>query len=259
MNETNPYIESIAVNLFGGIFNQEIKLTNGLNILSGENGTGKTQLINQLKAGSNRKFYNGKNTNNIVVFNPLRNAEKRTQEQIAQRLRSQDLSLKKINETLRGFAIDDWHLAVYHSFGEIFVLTYEDLLLNGNITVENAINQVKEDFNQVLRNVFPQYEIVAGWQDKQLDLKIKKQENIEIKIDELSRGESEVLALLFNIYANRDQEDIFLIDEPVLFEASIISDANFTFIGLPFCFLAVCNIQRQAKVTALSFLTSTGT
>ena len=100
MNDTNPYIESISVNLFDGLFSGEIKFINGLNILGGENGTGKTRLINQLKGGGNRKFFNDKQTNRIVVFNPLRNAEKRTQEEIAQRLRSQDLSLKKINEAL---------------------------------------------------------------------------------------------------------------------------------------------------------------
>ncbi len=234
MNDVNPYIESILVNLFDGVFSGEIKFTNGLNILSGENGTGKTRLINQLKGGGNRKFFESKETSRIVVFNPLRNAEKRTQEQIVQRLRSQDLSLKKINEALRGFAINDWQLTTYYSFGEIFVLTYEDLLLSGGVTIKQAVNQTKNNFNEILKQVFPQYEIIAEWQDKQLDLRVKKQENIEIKIDELSRGESEVFALLFNIYANREQEDIFLIDEPELHLNWDLERGLFRFLDL-FC------------------------
>lgn len=234
MSNTNPYIESISVNLFNGIFDAEIKFNNGLNILSGENGTGKTMVIHQLKSGGNKKFFNDITTDKIVVFNPLRNAEKRTQEQIVQRLRSQDLSLKKINDALKGFAINDWQLTTYYSFGEIFILTYEDLLLSGGITIEEAVNQTKESFNKILTRVFPQYEIIAKWQDKQLDLLVKKQEDIKIKINELSRGESEVFALIFNIYANRNQEDIFLIDEPEIHLNWDLERGLFRFLDL-FC------------------------
>jgi len=214
--QTNPFIESISINLFNGIFNSGIKFQNGLNIISGENGTGKTHLINQLKSSSTQKFFENRNTNRIVVFNPLRNAEKRTQEQIVQRLRSQDLSLKKINDLLRGFAINDQALTTYYSFGEVFVLAYEDILYNGDITVHDAVLQTRDEFSQVLQRVFPQYEIIAEWENKQLYLSVKKQQNIVIPLNALSRGENEVFALLFSIYAIRNQEDIFLIDEPEL-------------------------------------------
>ncbi len=232
--QTNPFIESISVNLFNGIFNSEIRFQDGLNIISGENGTGKTQLIQRLKNDAGRKFIHNKPSDRIVAFNPLRNAEKRTQEQIVQRLRSQDLSLKKINDALKGFAINDWQLTTYYSFGEIFVLTYEDLLLDGGVTIEEAVNQTKDSFNKILTQVFPQYEIIAEWQDKRLDLLIKKQEDIKIKINELSRGESEVFALLFSIYASRDQEDIFLIDEPELHLNWDLERGLFRFLDL-FC------------------------
>ncbi len=234
MSNTNPHIQSIFVNLFNGIFNAEIKFNNGLNILSGENGTGKTMVIQQLKSGGNKKFFNDITTDKIVVFNPLRNAEKRTQEQILQRLRSQDLNIKKINDALKGYVINDWQLTTYYSFGEVFVLAYEDLIDSGGITKDNAVKETSDGFNKILKQVFPQYEIVAEWKDKQLNISVKKQENILVPIQSLSRGESEVFALIFNIYANRDQEDIFLIDEPELHLNWDLERGLFRFLDL-FC------------------------
>ncbi len=38
MDKINPFIESISVNLFGGLFNTEVKFNNGLNVIGGENG-----------------------------------------------------------------------------------------------------------------------------------------------------------------------------------------------------------------------------
>lgn len=216
MDKTNSYIESISVNLFNGVFNSEIKFKNGLNLISGENGTGKTQLIKQLKSSEDRKFFSDILTNRIVVFNPLRNAEKKTQEEIVQKLRSQDMSIKKINEALKGYAINDSELTHYNSFGEVFVLAYEDLIDSRRISKEKAIQKTSEEFNKILKQVFPQYEIIGEWRDKKLHLEVKKQEGFMIPIQSLSRGESEVFALLFNIYANRNDEDIFLIDEPEL-------------------------------------------
>lgn len=214
MQQDSPFIESVVVNLFGGIFNTGIKFNNGLNIIGGENGTGKTQLIQLLKNSGERKFFGGIPTDRIVVFNPLRNAEKRTQEQIVQVLRSQDLSIRKINDSLKGFAINDSQLATYYSFGELFVLAYEDLLYENKDPIGNAVKKTKEAFNKVLQQIFFEYEITADWNEKKLLLSIKKQNGIQIPIEALSRGEREVLALIFNIYANRNEQDIFLIDEP---------------------------------------------
>ncbi|MBI4097580.1 MAG: AAA family ATPase [Candidatus Levybacteria bacterium] len=214
MNQEIPFIESIIVDLFEGLFNTEVKFNNGLNIVGGENGTGKTQLIQLLKNSPTRKFFNDISTERIVVFNPLRNAERRTQEQIVQNLRSQDLSIKKINEALKGFAINDSQLTTYYSFGELFVLAYEDLFSENKGSIGNAVGKTKEEFNNVLQQIFFEYEITADWKDKKLLLSVKKQNGIQVPLEALSRGEREVLALIFNIYANRNEQDIFLIDEP---------------------------------------------
>lgn len=214
--EPSPYIESIIINIFDGKFNSEIKFKAGLNIISGVNGTGKTQVIQQLKSSNTRKFFNEVSTERVVVFNPLRNAEKKTQEEIRQKLRAQDLNTKKVNDAFRGLTINDQTLTSLYSVGELFVLTYEDLLNTGGINIETAVEKVRNDFNSVLRQVFPEYEIIASWTEKQLILNLKKEASIEVPLTKLSRGESEVLSLLFNIYTNRKEEDIFLIDEPEL-------------------------------------------
>jgi predicted ATPase len=227
---SNPYINSVSVNLFKGIFNSEIAFTNGLNIISGENGTGKTQLISQLRSGA-RTFNENNTTNNIVVFNPLRNAEKKTQEQIRQKLRSQDLSIKKINKALKGFAINDQQLAQYYSFPELFILAFEEMVDEGDITKEDAVVKIEKEFNMVLKQVFPQYGISAKWSDKQLVIFIKKENDIHVPIESISRGESEVFALIFNIYANRNEVDIFLIDEPEIHLNWMLESGLFSFLN----------------------------
>ncbi|MCZ6680864.1 MAG: AAA family ATPase [Candidatus Poribacteria bacterium] len=212
----HPYIQHISIDLFDGIFQSTIEFQPGLNIISGENGTGKTQVINQLKGSPTRKFARDVTTDRIVVFNPLRNAEKRTQEDIVQNLRTQNVSIQKINVAMQGFAINDWKVATYRSFGELFVLAYEDLFAAGGIPIEKAVKETRDDFNTVLQKVFPEFEIIAKWKEKQLNLSVRKMGSIDVPINSLSRGESEVFAIIFNIYANRNEEDIYLIDEPEL-------------------------------------------
>ena len=69
MINANPYITKLKnINLFSGLLAGEMSFRNGLNIISGENGTGKTKLLNLIKTGE-REYING-NSNRIVIFNP---------------------------------------------------------------------------------------------------------------------------------------------------------------------------------------------
>ena len=75
MSNANPYIIKLKnINLLSGLLIGEMSFQNGLNIVSGENGTGKTKLLQLIKMGT--KEYANSNTNRIVIFNPKRNAEK---------------------------------------------------------------------------------------------------------------------------------------------------------------------------------------
>ena len=219
MTQNNTYIESIPINLFNGILNSELSFANGLNIISGENGTGKTQIIQQLKSSGNKKFHNEKPTDKIVVFNPLRNSEKKTKEQVAEKLKSQGMSRRQINEALNAFNIDDKNLpSPYPSFPELFVISYEELVNSKKVSKRVAVSRTKEAFNKILKQVFPDYEIEAEWiyKEQSLNLDLKKFNAVLVPIEAISRGENEMFSLMFNIYVTRDDQDIYLIDEPEL-------------------------------------------
>lgn len=50
------YIEKISLNIFDGRFNEEIHFKDGLNLISGENGTGKTNLLTLLQTNRVRQL-----------------------------------------------------------------------------------------------------------------------------------------------------------------------------------------------------------
>ena len=59
MSNTNPYITKLkSINLLNGLLTGEITFQNGLNIVSGENGTGKTKLLQLIKEGT-KEYANG--------------------------------------------------------------------------------------------------------------------------------------------------------------------------------------------------------
>jgi predicted ATPase len=226
--ELQKYIESCDVNLFEGIFKQKIIFKSGLNIISGENGTGKTKLLEWLKT-KHKKFFQGKGTPNIVAFNPKRNSEKRNIQQFADKLRRQKIDKDSINQALNQLQFNDSLFSNYMSFGELFIINYENLLDDGKLTKPLAAKEVAKNYNSVLEKIFPNYKIKADWQEKKLSLKIEKNGHTVIPIESLSCGESEVFSLIFNIYTSKDKQDIFLIDEPELHLNWNLENGLFTF------------------------------
>ena len=205
------YIESCQVNLFEGVFNQTITFSKGLNIISGENGTGKTQLLKWIKDNKNSVFFKNQQTDRVVVFNPKRNAEKKKIELFAQALTQGGIDKNKVNQTLTSSKFNDASFLSYRSFGELFIISYEELNRKGNITLTDAIKKTKEAFNTILAKVFENYRITAEWNDGNPNIKIQKNNETLVPIEGLSCGESEVLSLIFNIYVNKDVQDVFLI------------------------------------------------
>ncbi len=77
------------------------------------------------------------------------------------------------------------------------------------------MNAVVSEFNSVIASVFSEYEISAKWDESQgLPMPTIKKRGMEIPITGLSCGEAELFSLVLNLYALREQFDIFLIDEP---------------------------------------------
>jgi len=219
---TNIYIKSIPINLFSGIFNTTINFSNGLNIISGVNGTGKTQVLQQLKGNAGIVSEEGKSSANLTIFaiSPKRNTERQAIDSIFQQVKTQNKTVQTFLNNVNAFQIRDTGFENYPSFAELFIQEYDLLMQDGVTGYDSAINSTTENFNEVLRQVFPDYQIEAKWTPGEtdaagkLDLKVKKYGTSPITIEQLSTGEREVFALLFSIFVSRNKENIYLIDEP---------------------------------------------
>ena len=130
-------------------------------------------------------------------------------------MRSQGLTDETINKTLRDTQFNDTTISPYPSFPGLFIITFESMVDEGHITKQDAIEKVRDQFNDVLQRVFSDYSIQAQLKDKRLQMTVTRGQNV-FDVHNLSCGESEVFSLMFNIFANRERQDIFLIDEPEL-------------------------------------------
>lgn len=227
--EDSVYIESININLFGGIFQETLKFENGLNVLCGENGTCKTKVLFMLQS-SKKKFYQDK-SGRIVAFNPKRNAEKQNLDHFIQKLRRDGFDSKKLNQTLAKQAMTDLKFSAYPSFSELFIVRYETIVNEGSHTKPDAVKNTEKEFNEILKQVFPGYYLTASWENRTLLLKVGNTNKPPIPIDGLSCGENEVFSLIFNIYANRDEHDVYLIDEPEIHLNWHLEEGLFNFLN----------------------------
>lgn len=208
--------------MFDGVFNTTINFLNGLNIISGVNGTGKTQVLQQLKSNVGIVSVEEKSSRDLAIFavSPKRNTEKQAIDSIFQQVKTQNKTIQTFISNIQNFQIKDSGFESYPSFAELFIQEYDLLMQDGVTGYEKAISATVEKFNEVLRQVFPDYQIEASWipgatdLSGKLDLKVKKYSASPITIDKLSTGEREVFALLFCIFVSRGKEDVYLIDEP---------------------------------------------
>ena len=225
MNPLDKQIKSVNINLFGNdIFNEKIDLKRGLNIISGVNGTGKTEFIKKLKAGNDVLLFNDTVVNSstlpIFAISPKRMVDSKTIEAIAQEYKTKNKSKKQWEAFIKNLQIKSSGFDPYPPFPELFVQTYEDKVDTESKTKPVAVKETKDDFNKVLQMVFPNYKIIAEWiVDKSLNqgrlaLGVQKFDLEPLNHEQLSTGEREVLALIFSIYSAKDYEDIILIDEP---------------------------------------------
>jgi predicted ATPase len=210
----NNYIASANLNVQNGLLQGTIAFTRGLNIISGENGTLKTQLLHALKSGMAVQAVAGVPLRTQAI-SPKRNSERRTSDQIVQLVRAENKSIEtnlseRVNAQLNLFGF-----ANYPSAGEIYFQTFNHRCKDGG-DQKTHMSQVAAEFNAVIGSVFPRYRLVEKWNEISgtPQIQICKNANNEFPIEALSMGEQEVLSLVLNLSTSKDGVDTYLIDEP---------------------------------------------
>lgn len=212
------YIKSVSINTFEGIFNQTIQFKNGLNIISGVNGTGKTTVLITIKNNiSNRTVVNLEGNNpQVIAFSPKRNSEKKTAQTALLWIRQNSKTKETLLQEALSKAVADNAFTAYESLGSLFVYDFEDKGRSGLKPPIEIMNDLTKEYNEIIKDIFPTYKLVSEWKSDLGSplLKLITRFGIPIDLSVMSCGESEVLALVFNIYSNKEKADIFLIDEP---------------------------------------------
>jgi predicted ATPase len=198
-----------------GLLQGVMEFTPGLNIISGENGTFKTQLLQTLKNYGGVEPSNPTQQPRIQAISPKRNSQRQAFEQMLQVFRQNNRTLEAMqNERISG-QINDTTFDNYPSLAECFYLIFDHRCRDG-ADRQNHMSQVTLEFNKVINSVFPHYSLVSTWnlQNGTPNIQMRKQNNIEFPIESLSLGEQEVLSLISNIDSTKDTVDVYLIDEP---------------------------------------------
>lgn len=226
------YIKSISINEFSGAFNQTINFSSGLNILSGVNGTGKTTVLKRLKEQfATEKTQREGTVSKVLAFNPKRNAEKKSVLAALQHIRQQNRTSEAVLSEAVGRAIADHTFERYESFGDLYGYEFQDRCKSGGDQIE-IMNNLTAEYNKIVKKVFPDYEIKTEWSSTTgyPDVKLSTKYGVPLDLSLMSCGESEVMALIFNIHFNKNNTDVFLIDEPEVHLNWSLEKGLFTFL-----------------------------
>ena len=222
-------IARASVNLFNGTLQGTIEFTRGLNLISGENGTLKTKLLQALKGDVVKADPDAPLVTQSI--SPKRNSERRAAESILQYFRQNNRTWDtELNERV-GAPIRDTGFDNYPSLGELFYYVFQHRCKDGadRRTHMDAVSAV---FNAVIRAVFPEYALMAHWDEALGEPRIQmcKRDSVRFPIEALSLGEQEVLSLITSMDAAKERVDCYLIDEPEVHLNWHLEERLFTFI-----------------------------
>ena len=212
-----PYIISFDADVLNGVLRSAISFSPGLNIISGENGTLKTKLLQQVKEHPQRAEVNQGNPASLRIraISPRRNAERKAFNEVVQRFRSQNRTIETVQTEWTNARTNDQTFEAYPSLAEVFYAVYLDRCKDGGLQKEK-MEAVTAEFGAVIRQTLPDYELVSEWMPTTGApvLKVRKKAAVVVPIEGLSLGEQEVLSLVANVHAARESYDVYLIDEP---------------------------------------------
>ena len=211
----NSYIAITNVNILNGLLVATIPFDRGLNIISGENGTLKTKLLQELRHGVFHANTGATTPPRLQAISPKRNSERRAVEAIIQTMRQQNRNFDTYISERGGVQINDGSFENYPSLGDLFYFLYEFRCRDGGSQIAH-MESVTRDFNEVISDVFPEYCLKSEWNPNPGTPKlllVKNQAN-EVPLEALSLGEQEILSLITNLYVSKEKYDVFLIDEP---------------------------------------------
>jgi hypothetical protein len=223
-------IAAAHVFILNGILTGTIRFVPGLNIISGENGTLKTKLLQAVKTATvineelppTTRFSANHVVRsvptafiNIAAISPKRNTERRNYEAIITWNRQQNRNLETIIGERINAAINESGFDIYPAPGDAFYTLWEQRRRDGGNAIE-WMEKVSAEFTSVIRCVFPQHAWSSRWDSNlgQPAISLLKNGKEEVPINELSTGEQEVLSLILFLYISKGAFDVYLIDEP---------------------------------------------
>lgn len=223
MDNNELHQSKIKVTDYKIIENLEVEFTNWFTILSGENGTGKSSILRNIK---NEK------ADAAVLYNPKRNSIKKELVQAIKDVRGGTRKKQNLLQELNK-NFDDNLSHPYSSFSETVAAEYEERRQSrpGSVPPDEIIKGLKDDFGKLITQIFPKYKAI-GWKFSGDGpyFKIEKFGKYTLEVNQLSTGEQEVLSLVFSVLSVIDSKDLILIDEPELHLNWGLEEKLFTFL-----------------------------
>ena len=208
------YIVSAKLDVLGGLLRGTMEFSPKLNIISGENGTLKTQLLQAIRNGGGVHAHLPLALR-MQTFSPKRNSERRATEAILQFFRQNNRTWESNVSERIGAQINTSGFDNYPSLGELYYLLFEHKCKDGTDR-KLHMEALTREFNAVIQSVFPHYRLQAHW-DANLGaprIGMCKHGSVVFPIEGLSMGEQEVLSLILSIHTGSENVDVYLIDEP---------------------------------------------
>ena len=174
------HIVSANLNILNGVLSGTMEFSPGLNIISGENGTLKTQLLQSLRGSAAVPYQPGQPLR-MQAISPKRNSERRTQEAIMQFFRQTNRTWEtNLNERVNA-QINMHGFDSYASVGELYFLVFEHRSKDGADRLAH-MTTVSNEFNEVIQAVFPQYRLSPSWDESLGSPRIKMSKKWECGI-----------------------------------------------------------------------------